>query len=99
MGAKRLKADVLSGIETVKVCTSYMHRGREVGHPPFAMGPEHLQPVYTELEGWHEDLTCMTSPSQLPESLSRYIRFIEDAIGTPIRIVSVGPDREQTIYL
>ena len=54
---------------------------------------------YTEFEGWDEDLTAITSPSQMPENLKDYIRFIEDFVGVKVSLVSVGPDRNQTIRI
>ncbi|EAR14117.1 MULTISPECIES: adenylosuccinate synthase [Robiginitalea] len=92
-----MKADVLSGFETIKVCTAYKYKGETIDHLPYTLEAEHLTPVYTEMPGWKEDLTAMGSASELPEALNDYIAFLEDALQTPIKIVSVGPDRVQTI--
>jgi adenylosuccinate synthase len=93
------KADVLSGFETVKVCTSYLVDGVETDEFPFDIDPRYVQPVFTDLPGWNEDLTGIRSLDQFPESLKAYIRYIEQALDVPVTIVSVGPDREQTIRL
>lgn len=92
-----MKADVLSGEKTIKVCTAYNYQGKQIDHLPFDYSPELLTPVYTELPGWSEDLTGVKSPEQLPASLNAYIEFIEKYIGVPVSVVSVGPDRTQTL--
>ena len=92
-----MKADVLSGFKTVKACTSYMYKGNEVGNLPYSINDSDIKPVYTEFKGWQADLTKMTSANELPENLLTYINFIEDFVEVPVKIVSVGPDRKQTI--
>ncbi len=92
-----MKADVLSGFDTLKVCTAYEYKGEVIKHFPYNIEPENVKPIYTELKGWKEDLTEMTSEDQLPEALNDYIAFIEKETGIKITIVSVGPDRKQTI--
>jgi len=92
-----MKADVLSGEKTIKVCTAYNYQGKQIDHLPFDYSPELLTPVYTELPGWSEDLTGVKSPEELPASLHSYIEFIEKYIGVPVSVVSVGPDRTQTL--
>ena len=92
-----MKGDVLSGFETIKVCTSYLYKGKEIKHLPYSIEPENVTPKFTEFKGWKEDLTMMTEQDQLPRNLLNYIEFIEKETQTPIKIVSVGPDRKQTI--
>ncbi|MFM9056336.1 MAG: adenylosuccinate synthetase, partial [Bacteroidota bacterium] len=92
-----MKSDVLSGFDTLKVCTAYRYRGQEITHVPYDVVNEHIEPVYTELTGWSEDLTGVTDVAALPDGLNRYIDFIERETGLPITIVSVGPDRMQTL--
>ncbi len=92
-----MKGDVLSGFDTLKVCTSYTYKGEEISHFPFNIEPENVTPVYSEFKGWSEDLTKMTTKEQLPQNLLDYIEFIEKEVEVPIKIVSVGPDRKQTI--
>lgn len=92
-----MKADVLSGFETLKVCTAYNYRGKEITHLPFNIEAENVTPIYKHIKGWKEDLTKISSPSEFPKELNEYIDFIEEEIGVPIKVVSVGPDRLQTI--
>lgn len=92
-----MKADILSGFETIKVCTHYNYQGEQINYLPYDYSPELLSPVYKELKGWNQDLTGLNSPDQMPEQLNEYIAFIEREAGVPISIVSVGPDRTQTL--
>jgi adenylosuccinate synthase len=92
-----MKADVLSGFEKIKVCVGYNYQGKKIDYLPYDYSPELLTPVYTELNGWNQDLTGLSSPDQMPEALNEYIAFIEKETGVPISIVSVGPDRTQTL--
>jgi adenylosuccinate synthase len=94
-----MKADVLSEFETLQVCTHYTYNGQVIDYLPYNINPEYLQPVYVDVKGWNSDLTQMDSKEKLPAALMDYIRFIEDAVKTPITIVSVGPDRKQTIKM
>ncbi|TSE10993.1 MULTISPECIES: adenylosuccinate synthase [Aquimarina] len=93
-----MKGDVLSGFKTLKVCTAYTYQGKKITHLPYNIEPENVTPIYTEMKGWSEDLTEMTDASQLPKELNDYITFLEKELETPITIVSVGPDRKQTIH-
>lgn len=92
-----MKADVLSGLETIKVCTHYSYKGENIDYLPYDYSPELLTPVYQELRGWNQDLTGLNNAGQLPDALNEYIAFIEREAGVPISIVSVGPDRTQTL--
>lgn len=92
-----MKADILSGFETIQVCTHYNYQGKKIDYLPYDCSPELLSPVYTSLKGWNQDLTGLSSPEQMPEALNEYISFIEKEVGVPISIVSVGPDRTQTL--
>ncbi len=92
-----MKGDVLSGFGSLKVCTSYNYKGKAISHLPYNIEPENVTPIYTEFPCWKEDLTKMTSPSQFPKELNEYIDFLEKELEIPIKIVSVGPDRKQTI--
>jgi len=94
-----MKGDVLSGFKMIKACTSYTYKGKEILHLPYNIEPENVSVNYTEFEGWDEDLTAITRPSQMPENLKDYIRFIEDFVGVKVSLVSVGPDRNQTIRI
>jgi adenylosuccinate synthase len=92
-----MKGDVLSGFKTLKVCTSYNYKGSEVRHLPYNIEAHNVTPIYTEFKGWEEDITEMTNAETLPKELNSYMKFIEDFVKVPIKIVSVGPDRKQTI--
>ena len=92
-----MKADVLSSFETIKVCTHYMFKGEKIDYLPYDITDDTLKPVYEELKGWSEDLTQLTSADDLPEAVQQYIEYLERELETPITIVSVGPDRKQTL--
>ena len=92
-----MKSDVLSGFDHLKVCTSYNYKGEVIKHLPYNIEAENVTPIYTNLKCWKEDLTKMTAASQLPKELNDYIDFLEKELDLPIKIVSVGPDRKQTI--
>ena len=90
-----MKGDVLDGFETIKVCTAYTKDGVTVTDMPY--DTEGWEPVYEEVPGWHTPLTEVRTEAQFPRAFADYIAYIEQATGIPIRIVSVGPDREATI--
>jgi adenylosuccinate synthase len=92
-----MKGDVLSGFDTLKVCTAYNYKGAVIHHLPYNIEEENVTPIYTEFKGWQADLTGMTTFDSLPQALKDYIEFIEREVEVPIKIVSVGPDRKQTI--
>ncbi|WKK64851.1 adenylosuccinate synthase [Lutimonas zeaxanthinifaciens] len=94
-----MKGDVLSGFEVLKACTSYHYKGKDIFHFPYNIEEENVKVNYTEFEGWKEDLTQMTEAGELPKNLKDYIAFIEDFVGVKVKIVSVGPDRKQTIMV
>lgn len=92
-----MKGDVLSGIETIKVCNQYKTKQGIYDYFPFDINDESVSPQYIELPGWEEDLTKINSVDKLPKNFIDYIHFLERELMTPIKIVSVGPDRKQTI--
>ena len=92
-----MKSDVLDDFETVKVCTAYKVNGVKTLNFPYNISEGLVEPIYVELPGWNIDITKMTSESELPKNLLDYIKFLELYLGVPIVMVSVGPDREQTI--
>ena len=93
-----MKGDVLSGFDKLMVATGYKYKGEVINHLPYNIEPENVEPVYTEMAGWQEDLTKMNSVDQFPKALNDYIAFLEAELEVPIKIVSVGPDRTQTIH-
>jgi adenylosuccinate synthase len=90
------KSDVLSGFKSIKVCTAYNINGKVTTEIPFE-NDLHVDPVYKELQGWEENISGLRDFSELPEKLKEYIGFIEEQTGIPVTMVSVGPDREETI--
>ena len=92
-----MKSDVLDQFATIKACTAYkMQDGQVVREFPYDI-TGNIEPVYTELKGWQTDMTKLTSEEQFPAEFRAYIEFLEKELETPIVIVSVGPDRTQTI--
>lgn len=94
-----MKSDVLDGFDTIKACTAYRINGEETKRFPFDATGVNIEPVYTELPGWKTDMTGMTSPEEFPSEFKAYLDFLERELGVRICIVSVGPDRKQTIEL
>lgn len=92
-----MKADVLSGFENLKICTAYNYQGQQISHLPYDIAPENVSPVYKSFKGWKEDISAITNFDNLPQALKDYIKFIENNVGVKISIVSVGPDRKETI--
>ena len=93
-----MKGDVLSGFKKIKICNRYRTVEGSIDFFPYDISPELVTPEYIEMEGWKEDLTQMTSEDHFPKSFSDYIEFLEKELQTPIKIVSLGPDRKQTIF-
>ena len=91
-----MKSDCLDDFETIKVCTSYKVDGVETDQVPFDIAAK-IDPVYTKFPGWKKDLTGIRKESELPQEFKNYIKFMEDYLGVPISIISLGPDREATI--
>jgi len=93
-----MKGDVLSGIDTIKVCNQYKTEQGLIDHLPYDINDKSLTPEYIEFPGWEEDLTQINAADQFPKNFVDYIDFLEKEFNTPIKIVSVGPDRKQTIF-
>ncbi len=94
-----MKSDVLSGFETIKVCTAYRYKGTVIDYLPYSLDEDLIEPIYEELPGWHEDITGLENFENAPENLKSYVDYLQTILGVPITIVSVGPDRKQTISL
>ncbi|KAA6345739.1 Adenylosuccinate synthetase [termite gut metagenome] len=90
------KSDVLDELEVIKVCVAYNVNGKEIDYFPYDINAR-IEPVYVELPGWQASMTKMQSEDEFPAEFSAYLFFLEEQLGVPITIVSVGPDREQTI--
>ena len=94
-----MKADILSGFKEIKICTHYKtENGIETTNIPFEINTESITPIYKTMPGWSEDLTQLTDFDQLPIQLKGYISYLEEELKLPIDIVSIGPDRTQTIF-
>ena len=91
------KSDVLDTFDAIKVCVAYNINGQEVTKFPFEVADVDIQPVYVHLDGWNTDLSVMKSENEFPEEFNAYLSFLEEELCVPIVIVSLGPDREQTI--
>ena len=92
--------DVLGGLETVKICTAYRYHRQEITHIPASLRTlEQCEPVFEELPGWQEDLSKIDSLADFPSAARRYIQRVAELTGTPVAIVSVGPNRHQTKVL
>lgn len=92
-----MKSDVLDGFDEIKACVAYEINGERVEDFPFSIEEDEIKPVYVTLPGWKTDMTAMKSEDEFPQQFKDYIAFLEKELKTPITIVSIGPDREQTI--
>ena len=90
-----MKSDVLDSFDEIKACVAYKIDGRTMTDFPYSI--DNVEPVYETLKGWKTDMTRMTSEDEFPEAFRHYIEFLERQLDTPISIISIGPDREQTI--
>ena len=91
-----MKSDVLDDFDTIKACVAYKVDGEVIDHFPFDIS-EGVEPVYVEMPGWKTQMSKMQSEDEFPEEFNNYLSFLEEELGVPVKIVSVGPDREQTI--
>lgn len=91
-----MKSDVLDTFPTIKACTAYRINGQTTDRFPYSIDSD-IEPVYRELPGWQTDMTKFTAEEQFPKAFTDYIHFLEAELETPIKIISIGPDREQTI--
>ena len=93
-----MKADVLSGFDNIKICTAYNIDGIETDTLPFDLNLGNIKPIYKSFKGWTEDISKISKDEELPVELHNYVSFIEEFVGVPIKLISVGPDRSETIY-
>ena len=92
-----MKGDVLSGFKKIKVCTEYQYKGETIKHFPYTVNNNELKPIYTEFKGWKEDISKINKEDSLPKTFLDYVKYLELELKVPIAIISVGPDRTQTI--
>ena len=93
------KADVLSDFDTIYACTHYKYNGEVIDYMPYDINAVLPEPVYEAIPGWKEDLTQVKSIDEIPEKLKAYISYLEKHVGVPVKYLSVGPDRVQTLVL
>ncbi len=93
------KADVLSGFEKIYACTHYKYNGEVIDYMPYDICSIKPEPIWKEIDGWHEDLTGIREPNEIPAKLQAYIDYLEKELEVPIKYLSVGPDRVQTLVL
>jgi len=94
------KLDVLDGLDTLKICTSYDIDGKQISTPPIGADLyEKCIPVYEEMPGWSESTNDAKTYDELPANAKAYLKRIEELTKTPIDIISTGPDRDETIIL
>jgi len=93
------KADVLSGFDKIYACTHYDYNGEKIDYMPYDICSVPAKPILEEIPGWNEDLTGIKTVEEIPERLSAYVKYIEQHVGVPVRYLSVGPDRVQTLVL
>lgn len=93
-----MKGDVLSGFDSLNIATTYNYKGKEISHLPYNIEPENVSVNYETVKGWKADITGLTDANDLPQNLKDYVKIIEDFVGVPVKIVSVGPDRKQTLF-
>jgi len=93
------KADVLSGFEKIYACTHYEYNGEKIDYMPYDISSVEAKPIYEEIDGWNEDLTSIKTIGEIPEKLLAYVQYLEKHVGVPVKYLSVGPDRVQTLVL
>ena len=91
-----MKSDVLDSFDTIKACVAYKQNGKRIDYFPYTID-EGIEPIYEDLPGWKTDMTKMTEEGEFPNEFRNYVKFLEEQLETPIVIISIGPDREQTI--
>ena len=94
-----MKADVLDTFESIKVCTHYKYKGEVIDYFPYSINENEIEPIYKEVKAWNTDLTKLRHKEDFPQELLDYVSYLEKELETPITIVSVGPDRTQTIEM
>lgn len=91
-----MKSDVLDTFDSIKACVAYEIKGEETQEVPFNLEQD-VKPIFVEMQGWKEDMSKMRSEDEFPEEFNAYLTFLEEELNVPISIVSLGPDRAQTI--
>jgi adenylosuccinate synthase len=92
-----MKSDVLSGFDTIRAGVAYQHEGETIEHVPYDLCRSDIEPIWKEFPGWQEDITGARQLSDLPQTFLNYLQWVEETLEIPVSVISVGPDREQTI--
>ena len=92
-----MKADVLSIFDHIKICTHYEIEGKKITEFPYDVNDLDITPIYIEMDGWKEDITTLRRYEDSPKALKNYVLYLEKELNVPISLVSVGPDRQQTL--
>jgi len=93
-----MKADVLSPFPSISICTHYTKEGKIIEAFPFELSDPGIKPVFNAMKGWQTDIRRYTAVKEMPEELVNYVKFVESSVGLPVAMVSVGPDRMQTLF-
>ncbi|MBN1318196.1 MAG: adenylosuccinate synthetase, partial [Anaerolineales bacterium] len=92
------KLDILTGLDPLRVCTAYRYQGKRMDHLPYGLNAiGESEPIYTDIDGWTSDITTVKTPQALPSEARKYLELIQEEVGVPIALASVGPEREQAI--
>ena len=94
-----MKGDVLSGFDKIKICIGYVQNNKKINFLPYNLDDKNTKPIFIEMDGWDEDLTKIKNQNEFPDKFKDYFTFLENELQVPIKIISVGPDRNQTIYV
>ena len=94
-----MKGDVLSGFDKIKICIGYVQNNKKINFLPYNLDDQNTKPIFIEMDGWDEDLTKIKNQNEFPDKFKDYFTFLENELQVPIKIISVGPDRNQTIYV
>ena len=91
-----MKTDVLNDFDEIQVCTHYVIGDKQTDQVPYDLGSANIKPIYRTFNGWGQ-INDISSYDKLPEELKTYIAFIEESLGVPIKLISMGPERNQTL--
>ena len=92
-----MKSDVLSGFKKIKICNRYKIKNKIFHHLPYDINSNKIEPLYDEIDGWKENISNIIYENKLPKNFIKYIKYLEEKLKVPIAIISVGPDRKETI--
>ena len=94
-----MKGDVLSGFDKIKICIGYIQNDKKINFFPYNLDDQNTKPIFIEMDGWDQDLTKIKNQNEFPKKFKDYFSFLEKELQVPIKIISVGPDRSQTIHV